>query len=482
MAQDKELHFVLIPLMSPGHSIPMLDLARLLAQRGVVVTFVTTPANLSRIQSVVSRMKEADLPIRFLSLDFPCKEAGLPEGCESIDLLPSMSSLGDFVLATRTLEEPLRLHLRDSTPPPSCFISDFCQPWTRFVARDLGVPRFEFYCMPCFAILCEHKLYHEAREQDWDSIVVPGLPLHVEVTKAQAPGLFPGPEFAWMAEEALAAESASHGVVVNTFSELEPQFIDLYERSLGKKVWPVGPLSLSNELSSDKAERGDKSTIEVQKCTDWLDSKEPRSVVYVSFGTLVGSSLARHVELGLGLEATRRPFIWVIRDSGDRGEVEEWLALGFEERTRDRGLIIRRWAPQMTILSHPSVGGFLTHCGWNSSLEGITAGVPLLTWPGFSEQFFNERLLVDALRVAVPSGVKIPFWISKPAGADFLRREQVQNAVEMMMDGGAEGEERRRRVTDLGNLARKAMDDGGSSHQSLTLLIDEVKRCNKGGS
>ena len=481
MARKEELHFVLVPLMTPGHSIPMLDLARLLAERGVLVTFVTTQLNLSRIHSVVNRMKDEGLPIRFLCLDFPCKEAGLPEGCETIDLLPSMSSLRDFFVAVELLQEPLRLHLRRTTPRPSCMISDFFHPWTCDVARDLGVPRFHFYSMPCFTLLCEHNLYHKKRPEDgerdpdWDSTVVPGLPFHFEVSRSQAPGFFPRPEFAWMADMALAAESACHGVVVNTFEELEPQFIDLYERSLGKKIWTVGPLSLSNKETTDQAERGDKSKIDAQKCTDWLDCKEPRSVVYVSFGTLVGSSLARHKEIGLGLEATGRQFIWVIRDSGNRGELEEWLAQGFEERTRDRGLIIRRWAPQMTILSHPSVGGFLTHCGWNSSLEGITAGVPLLTWPGFADQFFNESLLVDGLGVAVSSGVKLPFLMTMETDEDYLNREDVRNKIEMMMNGGEEGEERRRRVAHLGKLARKAMDVGGSSHCSLSQLIEDVQ-------
>ncbi|CAA6666348.1 unnamed protein product [Spirodela intermedia] len=450
MVLQNELHFVLVPLMSPGHMIPMLDLARLLAKLGgVMVTFVTTPVNLSRIEAVISRMKESDLPVRFLSLQLPCKEVGLSEGCENLDLLPSPMSLHNFLAATKMLEEPLRLHLQQSSPRPSCIISDFCHPWTRHVARDLEVPRFDFYSMPCFALLCEHNLNVRRMDdgvggEDGLPIVVPGLPLRVEVARVQAPGFFPRPEWAWMDDEIREAESVSHGVVVNTFAELEPEFLDLYERTSGKKVWAVGP--------------GDKAAIDVEKCVAWLDAMKPRSVLYISFGTLVRSSLAVLVELGLGLEATRRPFIWSIKAGGIQAEVKDWLAQGFEERTRDRALIIRGWAPQVTILSHPSIGGFLTHCGWNSSLEGITAGVPILTWPGFSEQFLNERLLVDVLRVGVPTGVKTPVWDGTIADGDLqLNREEIQKTVERLMDAGVEGEERRRTVKELSKRARRAM-------------------------
>ncbi|CAL9102243.1 unnamed protein product, partial [Musa textilis] len=108
------------------------------------------------------------------------------------------------------------------------------------------------------------------------------------------------------------------------------------------------------------------------------------------------------------LETWGSPFIWVIRPGKQAAEVERWLSEEFEERVRvrSRGLVIRGWAPQMVILSHPAVGGFVTHCGWNSILEGISAGLPMVTWPHFGDQFLNQKLVVQVLRVGVAVGAE----------------------------------------------------------------------------
>ncbi|CAA7392164.1 unnamed protein product [Spirodela intermedia] len=456
MAEQK-LHFVLVPFVAQGHIIPTLDLARLLADRGVLVTLATTPVNLSRNQAFVSRVKKSGLP--------------------SVSLL--YRGIGETLYRDGADAEALLLHLRRTSPPPCCIIADFCNPWLRHVARELGVPRFDFYSIPCFYLLCEHNLMHhkvyEGVGGDDVPVVVPDLPVRIEVTMAQAPGIFPPPGWKWMRDEVSEAGSSSHGTLVNTFASLEPGYISFYEKVKGKKVWAVGPASLCNKLATDAANRGDKPVINEEKCLTWLDSMELGSVLYISFGTLVRYPLAQLVELGLGLEASGRPIIWVIKARELQSAVEEWLAEGFEERTRDRILIIRGWAPQVTILSHPSIGGFLTHCGWNSSLEGITAGVPMLTWPGFADQFLNERFLVDVLRVGVPCGMKRPFWDETVIRGDVkVKREDIKKVVERLMDDGIEAHELRNRATELKKMARSAIDVGGSSEESLTQLINEV--------
>ncbi|MQM04125.1 hypothetical protein Taro_036918 [Colocasia esculenta] len=474
-AEEAKLHFVLVPLMAQGHMIPAVDFARLLAERGVLVSLITTPVNLARIKPIVERVEESGLPLRFVPLQFPCEEAGLPAGAENVDLITDPESLKNFFAASEMLREPLLLHLRRNPPLPCCIVSDFSYPWTRHVARDLGVPRFDFYSMCCFTLLCAHNLdRHKAYESvdDATPVAVPDLPLRVEVTRPQAPGFLPG--LKQLNDDISEAEITSHGVVVNNFAALEPDYIEEYEKAKGKKVWSIGPVSLRNKHAMDKAARGDKAAIGEEKCLSWLDSMQPQSVLYISFGSLIKSSLSQVVEIALGLEATGRPFIWSVKAGLQQAEVEQWIAEGFEERTKERGLIIRGWAPQMTILSHPAVGGFLTHCGWNSTLEAITAGVPMLTWPGFADQFLNERFIVQVLRVGVEVGVKDPLWSGKEMRVVVIRREEVEKAVNRLMEAGEEGEERRRRARELGKMAREAMEVGGSSHESLTRLIDEM--------
>ncbi|KAK2989636.1 hypothetical protein RJ640_019355 [Escallonia rubra] len=129
-------------------------------------------------------------------------------------------------------------------------------------------------------------------------------------------------------------------------------------------------------------------------------------------------------EMAMGLEASEQQFIWVVR-RGKEEEEEKWLPGGFEERVKDRGLILRGWAPQVLILNHEAVGGFVTLCGWNSTLEGVCAGVPMVTWPVFAEQFYNEKLITYVLRTGVAVGSKE--W--NRLTSDGVKKEAIENAV-----------------------------------------------------
>ncbi|CAH2056802.1 unnamed protein product [Thlaspi arvense] len=205
------------------------------------------------------------------------------------------------------------------------------------------------------------------------------------------------------------AESSAFGVVVNSFTELEGGCAEEYEKAIKKKVWCVGPVSLCNRAVSDKFERGNRASIDEKTCLNWLDSMQPNSVLYACLGSQCRLVPSQLIELGLGLEASNHPFIWVIKIGERFEELEKWFVEEkFEERIKGRGLLIKGWAPQLLILSHPATKAFLTHCGWNSTIEGVCSGVPLVTWPMFAEQFFNEKLVVEILRVGVRVGVDVP--------------------------------------------------------------------------
>ncbi|XP_039144070.1 UDP-glycosyltransferase 73C6-like [Dioscorea cayenensis subsp. rotundata] len=472
-------HYILMPAMAQGHMIPMIDMARLIASRGVHVTFVTTPLNAARNNTIINSMHGSGLPIHFLILPFPCIEAGLPEGCENLDMLPTGDLMKTFLDACRLLKNPLINHLKaqNHLSPQSLIISDASLPWTREVSRELSIPKLFFNGFGCFALLCcfkihEHKI-HQAITDENELFVIPGLPDRIELTRAQTPG-FSIKEMEKYMVEMREAEIEADGVVVNSFDELESQYCEWYQKTTGKKVWMIGPLSLSNKKIGDVAARGNKAAIDEGLCMSWLDSMKPSSVLYVSFGSMAHTKLDQLVELGLSLEASQKPFIWVIRDGEKVADVEEWLSEGFEERTRSRGLIIRGWAPQVMILSHQAVGGFMTHCGWNSTLEGVTAGVPMITWPHFAEQFINEKLIVQVLKIGVSVGVKHPGrqWVEDKGDALVVEKEMIEKAVVRLMGGGTEAEEMRKRAKMLGEMAVRGMEEGGSSYQTLSNLIN----------
>ncbi|KAL3642633.1 hypothetical protein CASFOL_013448 [Castilleja foliolosa] len=374
--QEKQLHFVLLPFMAQGHMIPTVDIARLLAKRGLIVTILVTPKNHNRFKTVIDRAIISGLSIHISHIKLHSVEAGLPEGCENLDMLYSIDDISKIFIATSMLEEQVEKIIQKLEPYPSCLISDNCYPWTTNVAVRLGNPRLVFHGMSCFAKLCLHMLGvskdFEDITSDTEYFVVPNLPDRIEITKAQIRGTadkFPS-ALAKVREQMRDVDVEAFGTLANTFEELEPEYVKQYMKVKGKKVWSIGPVSLCNEDESDKAERGDKASIDEHECLKWLDLQKLSSVIYACLGSLSSLAASQLGELGLGLEASDRPFIWVVRNASD--EFKKWLdEERFEERVRKRGLLIHGWAPQVLILPHPSVGGFLTHCGWNSTLEGV---------------------------------------------------------------------------------------------------------------
>ncbi|KAL9429457.1 hypothetical protein AB3S75_031297 [Citrus x aurantiifolia] len=489
-----QLHFVLIPLMSPGHLIPMIDMARLLAEHGIKVTIVTTPLNTTRFNTTVKRAVESGLSIQLLQLEFPSVESGLPQGCENMDKLPSRDLIKNFFHAASMLQQPFEQLFDKLQPRPGCIISGKNLPWTVNSAIKFKIPTILFDGMGCFACSCTHKLeiskVHESLSK-FESFVVPGLPHRIELIKAQLPeALNPAgshvQDLTQVRHNIRAAEQSADGIVVNTFEELEAEYVKEYKRAKGDKVWCIGPVSACNKLNIDKAERcrGENgSTVDdYEQCLKWLDSWEPGSVIYACLGSICGLATWQILELGLGLEASSQPFIWVIR-GGERSQgLEKWIQEeGFEERTKERGFIIRGWAPQVLLLSHRSIGGFLTHCGWNSTLEGVSAGVPLVTCPLFAEQFYNEKLAVQVLGIGVSVGIEAAVtWGLEDKSGLVIKREKVKEAIEKLMDRGKQGEKRRKRARQLGEIANRAIGVGGSSHRNIEMLIEFVIQQTRG--
>lgn len=299
--------------------------------------------------------------------------------------------------------------------------------------------------------------------------VVPDLPERIEFTKAQLPeAMMKDSESLKEAiEQFKKAELSSQGILVNTFEELEMMYVRGYGK-VARNVWCVGPLSLYEKLMLEKLGRDDKPSMDESECVKFLLSNKPCSVIYVCFGSMSHFQASQLKELALGLEASNHPFIWVIGKNDCSAELENWLAEeNFAERNKGRGVIVRGWAPQVEILFHPATGGFLSHCGWNSTLEAVSAGVPMITWPMVAEQFFNEKLIVQVLKTGVRIGVE-------GGGDTIVKKEDVKKAIEQLMEQGGEGEQRRNRAKKLKEMAHKALEEGGSSSSNCKSFIQHI--------
>ncbi|XP_058205841.1 UDP-glycosyltransferase 73C3-like [Rhododendron vialii] len=468
------LHFLIVPLMSQSHLIPMTDFAKLLAahHRGLTVTIITTPLNAARFQPLIDRATSSGFNIRLIPLHFPCSEAGLPESIENLDSLTSPDHVTLFFTATSLLQQPLEKLISELKPPPNCLITSNALPWTSEIAAKFDIPIYVFNAISCFTLLCSNRIEDGVINTDSESILVPDMPHRIEFKKTQLP------EFvrknASQLKRILDHMRGARGILVNSFEEMEMKYVEGYKK-IAENSWCIGPVSLCNKEVSDKFDRGNKAAIDEHYCLKWLDSKSSNSVIYACFGSLCHISCSQLIEIGLGLESLNRPFIWIIRGADKSVELEMWLETEeFEERNKERGLVIKGWAPQVMILSHPAVGGFLTHCGWNSTLEGVCAGVPMVTWPMFAEQFYNEKLVTEVLGIGVRIGVEVGMQWGNEEVEVLVKREKVKAAVEEVMRDGEEGGERRRRARELGEMAKKAVEEGGSSYLNMALLIDDV--------
>ncbi|KAM5581609.1 UDP-glycosyltransferase 90A1-like [Rosa sericea] len=456
-------HVVLFPFMSKGHTIPLLHLSRLLLSRGLAVTIFTTPANRPFIDQFLSGASAASV----VDIPFPQNiHPEIPAGVESTDKLSSVAErlFYPFALATKHMQDDFEKAL-GSLPRVSFMVSDSFLWWTLDSATKFGFPRLAFYGFNNYAgsvtrFVAQNGLLH-GPESDNELITLTRFPW-IKITKEDFGSSFRNhsPEGSEFLMNVVGAVGNSFGVVTNSFYELEPVFVDYWNtESSPSKSWNVGPLCQLKPkpvlvLQDDKP-----------VWIEWLDKKKVHGsrVLYVAFGTQAVISSEQLQEIANALEKSDVNFLWVIR----KKESYTWWDSEFEERVRGRGMVVSEWVDQTEILNHESVEGFLSHCGWNSAMEAICAGVPILAWPMMAEQPLNARMVVEEIKV----GLRVETCDGSVRG--FVKAEGLEKMVKKLMEG-QEGEVVRKKVKEVGEVARKAVEEGGSSWQTLQSLIDEA--------
>ena len=476
--ESEKLKAIFLPFITPSHLVPVVDIARIFAMHGVDVTIITTPENAAVFQSSVDRDASRGSSIRTHHVKLP-HVPGLPEGVETINLSTSRDTASIlFETLTKTLQTqfPQLFHQFK----PDFIVSDMFYSWSVDAAAEFGIPRLIYvggtYFSHCAMDSLERFEPHKKVDSEDQSFLIPGLPYNLQMTRSQIPERFKTPNsFSEIMNRVKESEKRSYGSLLKSFYAFEGPYEELYREIMGTKSWNVGPISSwVNRDASDKSSRGHGKEVE-EGWLSWLDSKQKGSVVYVCFGSMKSSfSGSQIAEIAHGLEDCGHDFIWVV------GEIDEGqsraLVEEFEKRVEasKKGYLIWGWAPQLLILEHPAVGGMVTHCGMNTVIETVDAGLPMVTWPLFAEQFFNERLLVDVLKIAVAVGAKeCKDW--GDFGNEIVGREKIAEAIGLLMGGGEECEEVRKRVKALSEEAKKAIQIGGSSYNSLKDVIQEMK-------
>lgn len=245
-------------------------------------------------------------------------------------------------------------------------------------------------------------------------------------------------------------------VLLNTFDDLEGPVLRDLNNKLSGKMLSIGPLLLSAGDTTVNTNIWKEET----QCLDWLDKQRVSSVVYVCFGSITVLTNEELIEFAWGLEASNKPFLWAIRPDLVQGH-SAVLPRDFIERSKNRGFFVS-WAPQYKVLCHPSVGGFLTHSGWNSTVESICAGVPMMCWPFFAEQQTNRRF-VDHVW-------KIGFEMN-----EVVSRENVERLVRKLMNpDDEEVKMMSRNILELRENAIAASQVGGSSYKNMEKFLDQM--------
>ncbi|KAH9302836.1 hypothetical protein KI387_014419 [Taxus chinensis] len=394
-------HVVLFPFIAQGHIIPFLKLAKLLVSQGLTVSFLTTTKNASKLQS-----QALGSHIRFIPLSLPHID-GLPHGCDTADsltLLENMLLLSSAHKLSAPFEEWLQQVTSDPSQKPLCIISDVFLGWTADSASRFGIPRVVFHTTGAMGASILQYLFtnplSELISGDGGTVKIRDLSLVLNLSHSAVVEIFgnnsDSPDLLRMLETFRhnygTAKRSCAATLVNTLDGVDAEYVRYLEETSGKPAWPIA-LPLRNPQKGVQNE---------SECIRWLDTQEQNSVLFVSFGSQLFLSEGQIKALARGIEASEQPFIWSIKDPvGSNINSCEFLPEGFVEATKDRGMVVHGWVPQQAILFHPSTACFMSHCGWNSTLESVCAGVSMVVWPMIFDQFINAKLVVEQLRIGL---------------------------------------------------------------------------------
>ncbi|KAL3834050.1 hypothetical protein ACJIZ3_008786 [Penstemon smallii] len=434
----KILHVVMFPWLAIGHIKPFFRLSKSLAKKGHKISFISTPRNLSRIIKIPQNLTHL---INLVPIPLP-EVPNLPPDAESSMDVPHVKQQL-LKVALDLLEPFIRSFLENVRPKPDWIVYDYASHWLPQIAIEIGISRgfFSLFTAAFMAFLGPPSIIliqKGGRSTAEDYTVVPDwIPfpskmtfrLH-EMTKnieKDADGNDYDSGTSDITRFGLSIEG-SDIVIFRSCIEFEPEWFDLLINQIYKKpVVPVGVLPISMDDDELLLESNENSWLEIR---DWLDKQNHSSVVYVALGTEAILSKEEAQTLALGLEKCGLPFFWVL----NRNSLLEMLPDGFRNRVKERGIIYTKWAPQIKILSHPAVEGFLTHCGWNSITEALGFGRVLIMFPMMNDQGLNCRLLEDKkLGVEIPRNEKTGSFTSDSV-AELVRLAMVGEEGKIMRD------------------------------------------------
>ncbi|KAK8587630.1 hypothetical protein V6N13_086611 [Hibiscus sabdariffa] len=469
--EAKKPHVVCIPCPAQGHVIPVMQLAKLMHSRGFHITFVNTEFNHRRLL----RSKGAEAVKGLSDFQFETIPDGLPESdLDATQDVPSLSDSTRKNCLAPFLELIAKLNTSE-VPPVSCIVSDGVMSFGIEAGRLLGIPEFQFWTASACGFMC-YLQYDELFKRGIvpfkdESFINDGtldtpinwIPGMSNMRLKDMPSFIRTTDpddimFDFLGSEARNCLNAS-AIVFNTFDELEHEVLEAVVAKF-PRIYTVGPLNLLGRHVPESQFNSLTPSLwkEDTDCIEWLDQREPESVVYVNYGSVTVMSDYHLKEFARGLANSKHPFLWMVRPDVVMGE-SAVLPQEFFEEIKGRGFIAS-WCQQDLVLSHPSVAVFLTHCGWNSTLESISRGVPVICWPFFAEQQTNCRFACTTWGIGMEVNPHV-------------NRNDVEALVKEMMEGD-NGKKMKKKALEWKEKAEVATGVGGTSYNNFDRFIEEV--------
>ncbi|GJY15114.1 anthocyanidin 3-O-glucosyltransferase 5-like protein [Tanacetum coccineum] len=459
-----------------GHIIPLYELAvRLVTQHSFQVSFlVITTASTIAQSEYLNANPHPDLHIVNLP---PADMSGL--------VADDMTAVARLCIIVQESIRPLRSILcRSKGPKLKALVIDIFCTGVFEVCNDLSIPVYSFFTAS--GVHFTFSLYLPVLDREVEGefidlsgpVKVPGCnPIRThDLPEVQAHNRNKDQDYQWYLFHVSRLNMAT-GIFVNTWDDLEPVSLKAVKHEPfflnipTPPVYPIGPL-IKHEPVVTKYEK---------EIIAWLDKQPKDSVLYVAFGSGGTLTSEQLTELAWGLELSQQLFIMVVRKPNDYAasaffnvgcepdDPRTYLPDGFMERTKGVGLVVSSWAPQVAVLSHPSTGAFLSHCGWNSALESVKHGVPMIGWPMYAEQRMNATILSNEVGVAV----KMPV-VGDKGETVVVRRDEIKWVVQTVMEG-EEGMRIRSRAKELEASGQATLSRGGSSYETLARVAESWK-------
>ncbi|XP_048333025.1 phloretin 4'-O-glucosyltransferase [Ziziphus jujuba] len=463
---------ILVLYAAQGHINPGLQLAERVIAAGAEITLVTTIFAHRRI------IKAKTSPPAGLS--FAPFSDGYDEGLKPGD------DVKTFVSENRRHGKQALSKLIDSGAkegrPFTGIVYSLCQYWVAELAHELQIPTSLLWVEPATVFDMYYYYFHGYEDIIKDSInnpscsvELPGLPL--QLTGADIPSFMdaskPSNDIAMQVlkeQFEVLEKERNPKVLVNTFDDLEPEALKAITEINLIGIGPLIPITFYDgkeyhEYPSETSSfRGDLEGSRDWNCMEWMNSKPKASIVYVSFGTVCVLPKQQMEEIGGGLLDFGQPFLWVITEKQYEEGKKEEDELSCIEELEKLGKIVP-WCSQMEVLSNPSLGCFVTHCGWNSTLESLVCGVPMVAFPRWIDQGSNAKLIEDSWK----TGLRV-----KASKEGIVERDEIKRCLELVMGDGEIGEEIRRNAKKWKDLGREAVKVGGSSNKNFKAFVNEI--------